>query len=298
MSVEYVDSNDVVIIDAETGDEVASDVTTLDVVSNELAVAERRAVIAIDEATGRPCIPRVDDIVDEIDKCATALEEYDFTGTDEERIANNKFLASVRSFQKNVRSVIKDYSDDFLGQLSDDAKRIVEAAKRVETTGVRRKSECDEAFKNERTDAFSELLDGVRVMDERLDDIDLDDLLDKSWFNRTFQLKKALEALNERISVYTNVLDLNLMPDYTPSEAADVLSENGWETTGALKAYQEDMKARADAEALRKQRELEKAERAARAAARTVIKVSIPNEQVEEFREVLTKAGIDFKEIG
>lgn len=225
---------------------------------------------------------------------ATALESYEYNGTEEERVSNRKFLAAVRKGKTTMKKNINAFKREYFADVDDAASMLENDFADIEAIAKQRQDESDNRFREERRAALNAELEDALLMDERLEGLGLDQFIDKTWFNRTVSVNKAKGELSERLDEFKKLLEMNLMPEYSALEQVNMLSLHSWNIINAVSAYQDAMRERADAEAIAKQREQERAAKEQERAARTVVRLAIRNDQLDAAFDALDEAGIEY----
>ena len=90
---------------------------------------------------------------------------------------------------------------------------------------------------------------------------------------------------------------MNITPNWSKRELAQSLSINNWDVMSTVAAYNDEMLAREQQEALAAARKAEQELKAARLASRTIRKYSIANDDLEKFEKLLVDNKIDFEVI-
>lgn len=280
---------------------MGEDVLGTEALFEENAIVLESAVdkvgFGIDSATGVPRVRGIEGLRAVNRRIIEELEKYDYTGEEEERKANAKFLAAVRKFRKGVDTHARAWKTEYMAQFDADVKSLDADADEIIAIADARKKASQAAFEEERFAVLEEQFANTSVMDENLDGLTLDDFMDDFWLNRSTSESSAKKMLDERIRQFDDAVSLGLMPEYGLKKKAQALAANGWSVTDALLSYEEDMEAIAQAAAIRAQREAEKAAREAEMANRTIMRVSIANEDLDKFKAALDSAGVDWKEV-
>ena len=260
-----------------------------DTLNSLTVLADKPAGISfvVDKKTLLPRVEGFDSVIAENKEVYNALSAYEYDGTDEERKTNSKFLAAVRKRQKAIKDAEFDAQ---MAELNMSAEDIIALADE-------RKKLSDTQFKENRTNVLVDAFEQSAVLYDYLDGLSANDFIESKMLNRTTTEKNALSALNTNVENFGRACDMNITPNWSKRELAQSLSINNWDVMSTVAAYNDEMFAREQQEALAAARKGERELKAARLASRTIRKYSIANDDLEKFEKLLVDNKIDFEVI-
>ena len=253
---------------------------------------------AIDKKTLLPCINGFDEILKENKNVYKKLSAYEYDGTDEERKNNSKFLAAVRKRQKAIKDAAKVFKAEQFAEFDAQMVELNMSADDIIALADERKKLSDTQFKENRTNVLVNAFEQSAVLYEYLDGLSADDFIESKMLNRTTTEKNALSLLNTNVENFGRACDMNITPNWSKRELAQSLSINNWDVMSTVAAYNDEMLAREQQEALAAARKAEQELKAARMASRTIRKYSIANDDLKKFEQLLIDNKIDFEVIG
>lgn len=254
------------------------------------------AFVKVGVEDGVPRLYGVDDAVAAWEALGDAVRSHVYDGSEEERKLNKSALATVRRVQKETDQRIRKWEKELMASVEDGRARLKEAADDLVRLMDERRLSSDEEFKAARSAEIEAYFEEVADAEEALDGISWDDLSDPSWLNRSTPMgggSGVRRQMEDRIDAFKKVVSRDLFPCYDPRRKASLMSDCDWDALSAMDEYERREEQRMAREALAEQQRLRREEAAARAASRTLVRVSVLNGDLDRFWEALRDAGID-----
>lgn len=264
--------------------------------STEVASTENDIVFSVD-ADVKPHIKNFDDLVAKNERILADLNAYEYDGTETERKLHKKFIAAVRSQQKNLKQNAKEFESDFFSIFHDQLKQLNSGIDDIIDVAKSRQQESDDAFVAQRDELLMDYLEGVQVIDDCLEGVDLKLFIDKPLYNRSTTEKSAVATLQKRIDDFKNAVDLNVTPEWNRAKLLESLSDFDFNSINVIAQYNQEIKDKEEAEMLEAQRKAKANERRAKIESRTIVKLSIPNGQLDDMYKALDAAHIKYEVI-
>ena len=274
---------------------VEVEATTLESATDLMERTSGEATFAI--VDGKPSLTGIEELRHANAALKGFIESYDYTGTEEERKANTKFLATVRKYSKAVSQGANKWKKALFADFDVDVKAIIAEISDIESIAVERKDAADKAFVEERKQMLAAQFANTAVVDEHLAGIAPDAVIDASLTLRSLTDKKAKAELDARIATIDSVVKRNMMPEVSPNVAVGLLAASNWDLNAALDAYDERVEAEREAAALAEQRERQRAERAAAAAGFVTLSFRVKKEDADALRAAVESSGVAVEEV-
>lgn len=270
-----------------------------DALSSLTVLADKPAGISfvVDKKTLLPRVEGFDSVIAENKEVYNALSVYEYDGTDEERKTNSKFLAAVRKRQKAIKDAAKVFKVEQFAEFDAQMAELNMSAEDIIALADERKKRSDTRFKENRTNVLVDAFEQSAVLYDYLDGLSANDFIESKMLNRTTTEKNALSALNTNVENFGRACDMNITPNWSKRALAQSLSINNWDVMSTVAAYNDEMLAREQQEAIAAARKAEQELKAARMASRTIRKYSIANDDLEKFEKLLVDNKIDFEVI-
>lgn len=249
----------------------------------------------VDKKTLTPHVKGFDKVLAENKEVYNALAAYEYDGTGEERKTNSKFLAAVRKRQKAIKDAAKAFKAEQFAEFDAQMAELNMSAEDIIALADERKKLSDTQFKDNRTNVLVDAFEQSAVLYDYLDGLSSDDFIESKMLNRTTTEKNALSLLNTNIENFGRACEMNITPNWSKRELAQSLSINDWDVMNTIAAYNDEMLAREQQEALAAARKAEQELKAARMASRTIRKYSIANSDLAKFEQLLVDNKIDFE---
>lgn len=244
-----------------------------------------------------PTIKNFDEIHEANQAILKALGTVVLTGTEEERKNYGKALASVRKMKKSVHETAKEECEAVCRIINEQVAILKKDYDDIVLTLGERKSFYDNAFHDERMAVIEEAFRGHQVINPNLDSVELDAILDPTWLNRSTTEKQVREGMNKRVDIIDNVTKTKTMPTFDIAKKVAMLDGANWELSQALADYQDDIDAERAREALQKQKESDDQRLEAAKNKRVILKISLPENEVDAALKVLSRAKINYERL-
>ena len=190
---------------------------------NKLDLEQDNTLVLVD---GHYEILGFEEFKSKIDEVLTYLAQHEYTEEDRKSLTGAR--AAVNKYASNINDKIKARQSEMFGK-ADEQRKEVQALLNSVTSAL--KSHIDEADRLARLRKQEMFESELRTESEyvkELADLDIYDIIDASWLNRSASDKKNLQELHARMNSITKLVRSDLCKSSDVSEICGVLQLYDW----------------------------------------------------------------------
>ena len=254
-------------------------------------------VLIVDENTGSKHFEIVgfDRFKHQVAEVVSFLEEREFIEEDRKSLATTR--AAVNKFKDSINDNIKSAKSELFSVVDSQKKEAQSLLDNV-TSVIKSKIDVfDRMMRIKKQEMFEEEINRRSEYQEELKGLDVFDIIDGSWLNRSSSDKKSLEQLNSRLDAVYKLVRSNLCKSADASEICNVLQLYDWSELQTIEYL--DAKYAPVETIEEKHEESEKLSddhsREVQEVQKEIVSLEINSDDFSRLIEILKVSGIDFK---
>lgn len=253
-------------------------------------------VLVVDEETGLKHYEIVgfDRFKSQVAEVVNFLEDRQFIEEDRKSLATTR--AAVNKFKDSINDNIKSAKSELFSVVDSQKKEAQSLLDNV-TSVIKSKIDVfDQMMRLKKQEMFEEEINRRVEYQEELKGLDVFDIIDGAWLNRSSSDKKSLEQLNSRLDAVYKLVKSNLCKSDDPSEICNALQLYDWSELQTIEYFDakyapaemiEETKD-VSAESTASEDEIEEVQK-------EIISLEINSEDFARLIEILKVSNIDFK---
>lgn len=250
-------------------------------------------ILVVDELTGLKHYEIVgfDRFKTQVAEVVSFLEDREFTEEDRKSLATTR--AAVNKFKDSINDNIKSAKSELFSVVDSQKKEAQSLLDNV-TSVIKSKIDVfDQMMRLKKQEMFEEEINRRVEYQEELKGLDVFDIIDGAWLNRSSSDKKSLEQLNSRLDAVYKLVKSNLCKSEDPSEICNVLQLHDWSELQTIEYL--DAKY-APVESIEEKKDSsEDEDRSHEEVQKEIISLEINSDDFSRLIEILKVSGIDFK---
>ena len=254
-------------------------------------------VLVVDEDTGSKHYEIVgfDRFKHQVAEVVSFLEEREFIEEDRKSLATTR--AAVNKFKDSINDNIKSAKSELFSVVDSQKKEAQSLLDNV-TSVIKSKIDVfDQMMRIKKQEMFEEEINRRSEYQEELKGLDVFDIIDGSWLNRSSSDKKSLEQLNSRLDAVYKLVRSNLCKSTDASEICNVLQLYDWSELQTIEYL--DAKYAPVETIEEKHEESEKSSddqsQEVQDVQKEIVSLEINSDDFSRLIEILKVSGIDFK---
>lgn len=255
---------------------------------DRLALEQNNSLVLVD---GRYEIAGFDVFKQRVDEALKYLSEHEYTEEDRKALASAR--AAVNKFSNDINTKIKLRQTEMFGVVDQQKKEAQSLLSSVTTALKSHIDAADRMARLRKQEIFEkELATEAEYMPE-LRDLDIFDVIDASWLNRSAADKKNLQELHARMRAITKLVRSDLCKSSNATEICGILQLYDWSELDTIQfidakyAPTDSVDASETAE--------EKTENEAEADELEVVSLEIKSKDFARMLEILKVSGIHYR---
>ena len=254
-------------------------------------------VLVVDEDTGSKHYEIVgfDRFKHQVTEVVNFLEEREFIEEDRKSLATTR--AAVNKFKDSINDNIKSAKSELFSVVDSQKKEAQSLLDNV-TSVIKSKIDVfDQMMRIKKQEMFEEEINRRSEYQEELKGLDVFDIIDGSWLNRSSSDKKSLEQLNSRLDAVYKLVRSNLCKSTDASEICNFLQLYDWSELQTIEYL--DAKYTPVETIEEKHEESEKSSddqsQEVQDVQKEIVSLEINSDDFSRLIEILKVSGIDFK---
>ena len=147
---------------------------------------------------------------------------------EDDRKSLAKTRAAVNKYSDRVNEIIKSAQGELFGKVESQKKEARSLLDSITSTLKMKIDEFDRMARAEKQEMFSKEIARRQEYQSELEDLDVFDVIDASWLNRSFSDKKSLEELKGRLDSISKLAKSDLCKSSDASEICGILQAYDW----------------------------------------------------------------------
>lgn len=147
---------------------------------------------------------------------------------EDDRKSLAKTRAAVNKYSDRVNEIIKSAQGELFGKVESQKKEARSLLDSITSTLKMKIDEFDRMARAEKQEMFSKEIARRQEYQSELEDLDVFDVIDASWLNRSSSDKKALEELKGRLDSISKLAKSDLCKSSDASEICGILQAYDW----------------------------------------------------------------------
>lgn len=147
---------------------------------------------------------------------------------EDDRKSLAKTRAAVNKYSDRVNEIIKSAQGELFGKVESQKKEARSLLDSITSTLKMKIDEFDRMARAEKQEMFSKEIARRQEYQPELEDLDVFDVIDASWLNRSSSDKKALEELKGRLDSISKLAKSDLCKSRDASEICGILQAYDW----------------------------------------------------------------------
>lgn len=147
---------------------------------------------------------------------------------EDDRKSLAKTRAAVNKYSDRVNEIIKSAQGELFGKVESQKKEARSLLDSITSTLKMKIDEFDRMARAEKQEMFSKEIARRQEYQSELEDLDVFDVIDASWLNRSSSDKKALEELKSRLDSISKLAKSDLCKSSDASEICGILQAYDW----------------------------------------------------------------------
>jgi len=251
-------------------------------------------VLVVDEDTGSKHYEIVgfERFKQQVAEVVNFLEEREFIEEDRKSLATTR--ASVNKFKDSINDNIKSAKSELFSVVDSQKKEAQSLLDNV-TSVIKSKIDVfDQMMRIKKQEMFEEEINRRAEYQEELKGLDVFDIIDGSWLNRSSSDKKSLEQLNSRLDAVYKLVRSSLCKSTDPSEICNVLQLYDWSELQTIEYLDAKYTPVETVESVQEVSD-ETAEDKVKEVQKEIVSLEINSDDFSRLIEILKVSGIDFK---
>ena len=263
----------------------------------EIAIIERlgleqdTSLVLVD---GRYEISRFDRFKSTVEDVLKYLSEHEYTEEDRKSLADAR--AAVNKFSTNIDGAIKSRQSEMFGKVDEQKKEVQRLLNSVTSALKSHIDEADRLARLRKQEMFENELSTRLDYVSELSSLDVFDVIDSSWLNRTASDKKNLQEFHARLNSIEKLIKSDLCKSSDASEICGVLQLHDWSELDAIQFI--DIKYSPvidDVDRVEETREIEENVLTEEIEEKEIVSLEIKSKDFERLIEILKVSGLDYK---
>lgn len=204
-----------------------------------------------------------------------------------------KVRANVNKYTGALNNLIKDETSALFSVIDSQKKEINSLLGSITSELKSKIDTMDQEARLEKQAIYDAELKRRQEYQAELSSVDAFDIIDAAWLNRTFDSRKALVELNDRLDKVKKLIDSDHCLSSDASEICVVLQLHDWSELDAIEYLDQKY---APAEEVIEEVEVEQTEEPkVEEVQKEIVRLEINANDFDRLFEVLNKAGLEFK---
>lgn len=161
-----------------------------------------------------------------IDEVLKYLSEHEYTEEDRKSLAGAR--AAVNKYSSNINEKIKTRQNEMFGVVDQQKKEVQSLLNSVTSALKSHIDEADRIARLRKQEIFEKEIMTESEYIPELADLDVFDIIDASWLNRSASDKKNLQELHSRMNSITKLVRSDLCKSSDVSEICGILQLHDW----------------------------------------------------------------------
>lgn len=251
-------------------------------------------VLVVDENTGSKHYEIVgfDQFKAQVAEVVRFLEDREFIEDDRKSLATTR--AAVNKFKDSISDNIKTAKSELFSVVDSQKKEAQSLLDNVTSVLKSKIDVFDQMMRFKKQEMLEEEINRRIEYQEELKSLDVFDIIDGSWLNRSSSDKKSLEQLNSRLDAVYKLVKSSLCKSTDPSEICNVLQLHDWSELQTIEYL--DIKY-APVEKIEEQLGVseDNLEDKVEEVQKEIVSLEINSDDFGRLIEILKVSGIDFK---
>lgn len=219
------------------------------------------------------------------------IENHEFT--EEDRKSLTGVRAAVNKYSSSVNESVKTYQSQMFGPVLEQKKSMQSKLDLITGALKSKIDEMDRLARQRKEEMFAERLQTESQYTKELESLDLYDLIDGSWLNRSASDKKNLEEFHKRLQSVVKLIEHQDCPSTDAREIGSFLSLYDWSELDAISAIKQ--KHAPIEETVKETTSLDTAKVVESADEMEVVSIKIKSNDFTRLIEALKSAEIQFQ---
>lgn len=160
------------------------------------------------------------------------LSKHEYVEEDRKSLAGAR--AAVNKFSKNINDAIKSHQNEMFGKVDEQKKEVQSLLSSVTSALKSHIDEADRIARLRKQEMFENELATRLDYVKELSSLDVFDVIDSSWLNRTASDKKNLQELHSRLNSIEKLIKSDLCKSSDASEICGILQLYDWSELDAI----------------------------------------------------------------